>query len=161
MGSPQLKSLLTTLAAAEIELVLVGGLAAVAQGAPITTFDVDIVHHRTPENVARLIAVLTTIDARYRGRPAGEILRPTAAILAGPGHSLLMTAMGPLDVLGAIEGGRDYMSLLPDTVVSRFGAHEVRILALPVLVELKRHSTRPKDQHMLAVLQETLRQQRG
>ena len=37
-------TLLTSLAASGVEFILVGGLAAVAQGAPITTFDVDVVH---------------------------------------------------------------------------------------------------------------------
>ena len=50
-------------------LVLVGGLAAVVQGAPIATLDVDIVHRRTPENVDRLIAFLASTGARYRNRP--------------------------------------------------------------------------------------------
>jgi hypothetical protein len=38
-------------------------------------------------------------------------------LLRGTGHSLLMTTLGPLDVLGAIEGGRDYDGLL-DVCVS-------------------------------------------
>ncbi|MEZ4293931.1 MAG: hypothetical protein R3B70_03060 [Polyangiaceae bacterium] len=39
---------------AGVELVVVGGTAAVLQGAPVVTFDLDIVHRRTPENVSRL-----------------------------------------------------------------------------------------------------------
>jgi hypothetical protein len=39
-----LTTLLERLLAADIEFVLVGGLAAVVQGAPVTTFDIDIVH---------------------------------------------------------------------------------------------------------------------
>ena len=56
-GTPDLTTLLGGLVAARVELVLVGGLAAVAQGAPLTTHDVDIVHRRTPENVDRLMGV--------------------------------------------------------------------------------------------------------
>jgi len=46
---PDLSRLLIELVDAEVELVLVGGLAAVTHGAPVTTFDVEIVHRRTPE----------------------------------------------------------------------------------------------------------------
>ena len=46
-----LSTLLDWLATSSVEFVLVGGLAAVVQGAPITTFDVDIVHRRTEANV--------------------------------------------------------------------------------------------------------------
>ena len=68
MAGADLTSLLEKLAASDVEFVLVGGLAAVAQGAPIATFDVDIVHKRTPENVDRLFAFLAGIGAHYRGR---------------------------------------------------------------------------------------------
>ena len=82
MASPSLESLLATLATSDVEFIVVGMLAAVAQGAPVTTHDLDIVHRRTPENVARLIDLLVNkLDARYRGRP--DVLRPTAEILAG------------------------------------------------------------------------------
>ena len=37
-----------------LEFVLVGGLAAVLNGAPVDTFDVDIVHSRDEENLAKL-----------------------------------------------------------------------------------------------------------
>jgi hypothetical protein len=33
-----------------VDFILVGGLAAVIQGAPVTTMDVDIVHSQSPEN---------------------------------------------------------------------------------------------------------------
>lgn len=79
MASPSLESLLATLASSDVELIVVGLLAAVAQGAPVTTHDLDIVHRRTPENVARLVDVLVNkLDARYRGRQ--DVLRPTAEI---------------------------------------------------------------------------------
>jgi hypothetical protein len=49
-----------------VELVLVGGLAAVLNGAPVDTFDVDVVHSRDPANVARLLPVLAALDALFR-----------------------------------------------------------------------------------------------
>src|SRR5438552_2374676 len=106
MDSPpsELTTLLHDLAAASIDFVVVGALAAVAQGAPITTHDLDIVHERSPANVDRLLAFLGSVGARYRERPG----LPTREALLGPDHQLLLTDKGPLDVLGAIEGGRDF-----------------------------------------------------
>jgi hypothetical protein len=149
-----------TLASSDVEFVVVGLLAAVAQGAPVTTHDLDIVHRRTPDNIAKLFDVLVNVlDARYRGRP--EVVRPTIEILSGVGHSLLQTKLGPLDVLGAIEGGRDYEALLPASRQLDISGHPVRVLDLSMLVELKRGSTRRKDQLVLPVLEETLRQRGG
>jgi hypothetical protein len=157
MPSPSLESLLETLATSDVDFIVVGMLAAVAQGAPVTTHDLDIVHRRTPDNITRLVDVLVNkLDARYRGRP--DVLRPTAEILAGLGHSLLKTSLGPLDVLGAIEGGRDYDALLPSSRRIEISGHPVYVLELATLIELKRGSTRLKDQLVLPILEETLRQ---
>ena len=49
-----------------VEFVVVGGVAAVLNGAPINALDLDILHHRTPENVGRLLAALTELDATFR-----------------------------------------------------------------------------------------------
>jgi hypothetical protein len=158
MASPsgELTTLLARLAAARVDFVLVGGLAAVAQGAPITTHDVDIVHQRTPDNVERLLAFLTSINARYRGRQ--DVLRPTSTTLLGVGHSLLMTDLGPLDVLGAIEEGRAFENLVPHSIEIDVAEQRVRVLGLSMLAEIKRRSTHPKDRYTLAILEETLRQ---
>lgn len=159
MASPSLETLLETLATSDVEFIVVGLLAAVAQGAPVTTHDLDIVHRRTPKNVPKLVDVLVNkLDARYRGRT--DVWRPTAEILAGVGHSL-KTSLEPLDVLGAIEGGRDYDTLLPSSQRIEISGHAVHVLGLRTLIELKRESTRVKDQLVLPILEETLRQSRA
>jgi hypothetical protein len=161
MASPpqSLTTLLARLAASGADFVLVGGLAAVAQGAPLTTLDVDVVHRRAADNVDRLLTFLDAVDARYRGRPAGQVLRPTRDALLGDGHHLLVTSLGPLDVLGAIEGGRGYEGLLPESVTVAVEGQRVRVVRLETLAELKRGATGAKEQLVLAILEDTLRRQ--
>jgi hypothetical protein len=154
-----LTTLLESLLAADVEVVLVGGLAAVVQGAPLTTFDVDVVHRRTEANVDRLLAFLTSIGARYRNRP-GPPLPPNRSALLGPGHSLFMTDLGPLDALGAIEGGADYDQLLPESLPVPLGGRTVHVLSLAKIVALKRASSDPKDKLRLPILEAVL-QRRG
>ncbi len=158
---PALATLLARLAASGTEFLLVGGLAAVAQGAPLMTFDVDVVHRRTPDNVERLLAFLAEVDARYRGRPAGQIIRPTREVLLGSGHHLLTTSLGPLDLLGAIEHGRDFDSLLPEIITLEIEHQPVRVVRLQTLAELKRGSTAPKDRLVLATLEDVIRRSGG
>jgi len=98
--------LLVALSDAHVEFVLVGAMAGIIRGAPFTTLDVDIVHRRSPENIARLHQFLQSVDARYRGRP--QPLLPALEHLDTAGHVLLRTKLGPLDILGAIENGADY-----------------------------------------------------
>jgi hypothetical protein len=149
MASPpsELTNLLTGLAAAGVDFVLVGALAAVAQGAPLTTHDVDIVRCRTPENVERLLRFLGSVHARYRGRPAGHALPPSRDALLTKGRSLFATDLGPLDVLGAIEGGRGSDDLIGASLEIEAGGQRIRVLGLSTLVELKRGSTHPKDRN--------------
>ena len=161
-SQPQgLTTLLARLAASGTDFLLVGGLAAVAQGAPLTTMDVDVVHRRDADNVDRLMVFLSSVDARYRGRPAGQVLRPTPESLLGDGHHLLVTSLGPLDVLGAIEGGRDYPSLLPDSVAVEVEGQAVRVVRLETLADLKRGATGTKERMVLAILEETLSRRAG
>ena len=154
---PDLTTLLARLADSGVEFVLVGALAAVAQGAPLTTQDVDIVHRRTGENVERLLTLLGSIGARYRGHPADPPLRPMRETLLGPGHQLLMTDLGMLDLLGVVEGERGYDDLATAAATILVGGAPVHVLRLSALADLKRGSTAPKDRLTLAILEETLR----
>ena len=152
-----LSNLLAELAAGHVRFVVVGGLAAVAQGAPITTFDLDIVHERSDDNVDRVLELLARLHARYRGRPGSPPLAPTREILLGPGHSLLMTDLGPLDLLGAIEEGLDYQALVARSTSVDLAGRTILVLDLAEIVRLKRASTHAKDLLVLPILEETLR----
>jgi len=155
--SANLGELLERLLEAGVDFILVGGLAAVIQGAPVTTMDVDIVHSQSPENIARLLAFLKSVDAVQR-RMDDNLVEPKERDLSGKGHVLLTTRIGPLDILAVIEGGRTYEDLLEHTVEIDFRGHALRVLDLKTLIELKKTSTDPKDKQRLPVLKETLRQ---
>jgi predicted nucleotidyltransferase len=152
-----LSALLKGLNEAGVEFVLVGGVAAVAQGAPVTTFDLDIVHRQTDENIEKLMKLLKSIDAYHR-RPDDKVIEPDEKDLKGKGHLLLTTCFGPLDVLAIIEEGRGFEELLTDSVEIEFQGFKVYVLSLETIVALKRKSKDPKDQYRLQILEETLRQ---
>ena len=139
----------------EVEFIVVGMTAGILQGAPVTTLDLDVVHRRTPDNVARLLRVLASIDAVYRHDP--RKLRPQASHLLGPGHQLLTTTHGDLDCRGAIGEGIGYEELLAQTVnMTLSGGAALRVLSLPALIEAKERAGRPKDLAALPVLRATL-----
>ncbi len=152
-----LTGLLERLCSSKVEFILVGGLAAVAQGAPVTTFDIDIVHARDESNLKALLEFLESVNARHRGRPGGRVLKPVLADLASGGHCLLMTDLGPLDVLGRIEQGLGYTDLLEDHIEIQFRGHGLKVLKLESMIRMKRSSGRQKDIQKLPVLEETLR----
>ncbi len=152
-----LSAIIEGLLKAEIQFILVGGLAAVVQGAPVTTLDVDIVHNRSSENISKLSKFLESVGAIYR-RLDSKLIEPKEEDFSGMGHSLFSTRLGPLDVLAFIEGGKTYEDLLKHTVAVEFRGRTMRVLDIEMLVELKRSSKDPKDKQRLIVLEETLRQ---
>lgn len=156
-ASASLSEVLEGLLEAGVDFILVGGLAAVIQGAPVTTMDVDVVHSQSPENIARLLSFLKSVDAVHR-RLDERLIEPKERDLSGKGHVLLTTRIGPLDILAVIEGGRSYEELLEHTVEIDFRGYSLRVLDLKTLIELKETSTDPKDKQRLPVLKETLRQ---
>jgi hypothetical protein len=135
---------------------VVGGVCAVLHGAPIATFDLDIVHARGSDNVNRLLSALAELQARYRGQ-AGRHLTPDASHLSSPGHQLLLTNAGPLDLLGAVGQGIGYSELLSHTTTLHLSTDlEVRVLSLGKLIELKEAIGRDKDTAVLSILKRTL-----
>ncbi|MBI9087166.1 MAG: hypothetical protein JEZ11_26465 [Desulfobacterales bacterium] len=151
-----LSALIKGLNEAGVAFVVVGGIAAVAQGAPVTTFDLDIVHRQTEDNVEKLMGFLKSIDA-YARRPDDIILKPVMEDLKEKSHVLLSTNLGPLDVLAFIEKGLGFDELIDDCIQIEFHGHTVYALNLEKMVELKRESSAPKDRHRLEILEETLR----
>jgi len=155
--SASLSEILEGLLEAGVDFILVGGLAAVIQGAPVTTMDVDIVHSQSPENISKLLAFLKSIGAVHR-RLDDELIEPKEGDLSAKGHALFTTQLGPLDVLAVIEEGRGYDDLLDHTVEIDFRGHTLRVLDLKMMIHLKRASTDPKDMQRLPLLRETLGQ---
>jgi len=144
---------LRALVEAEVEFVLVGGLAAVLNGAPVHTFDIDIVHSRAQANLERLLAVLDVLEAILPERR----LTPTLSHLSGPGHLNLLTRFGPLDVLGSIGRGLVYEDLLEDTALLDIGEGiAIRALTLKKLIALKEELGGEKDRAMIPILRRTL-----
>ena len=155
MPRARFAEILRLLAAEEVEFLVVGMTAGVLHGAPVTTIDLDVVHRRTPENAARLLRVLSGLDAVYRHDP--RRIRPAESHLLSPGHQILTTSLGDLDCLGTIDQGRGYEELIEQTVEMQLsGGLAVRVLSLPALIEAKERSGRPKDLAALPVLRATL-----
>src|SRR5208283_3676304 len=128
---PDFLAILRTLVEHQVDFIVVGGVCAVLHGAPVSTFDLDVVHSRAAENLERLLKALQVLDACYRGQGDRRIT-PALSHLASPGHQLLMTNAGPLDLLGTISNDRDYETLLPHTVEIEVGEDlRVRLVDLP------------------------------
>ena len=125
-------------------------MAAVLQGAPVTTFDIDALVKVDPENLDRLAKVLAALDARYREH--GD-LRPTRNDLAADS--------GPFDVLGVIGGGKRYDDVVGSARQMSVGDLSIKVLSLAALIEDKKAIGRDKDLAVVKLLEAVLARQRS
>jgi hypothetical protein len=141
---------------AGVEFILVGGAAAVMMGTPIVTFDIDIVHQRSTENVDRLHAFLLSQGAYHRLDLANRRLPPARDVLLGHGHLNLALGDAKLDVLCELDAGAGYDELLEASELQAFHGKMLRVLGLRRLIQAKTAAGRLKDQMALPILLATL-----
>jgi predicted nucleotidyltransferase len=151
--------ILQTLKRHKVDFIIVGGVCAVLHGAPVSTFDLDIVHSRSEDNLTRLKEALEDLDAYYRTRRDKRLI-PDITHLASPGHQLLMTRFGPLDLLGAIGDGKSYEDLIEQTSKESLENMSVYLLNLETLINIKEKIGREKDNAVLPVLRSTLEEKK-
>lgn len=139
-----------------VDFVVVGAAAAVLDGAPITTFDLDVVFETSAENRARLLAALQEIDAVYLD-PLDRRIPPTDERLRAHRLNLFVTRLGRFDALTAIAPEQTWSELLPRSHSIEIGSLAVRVLDLEAVIESKEAVGRDKDRAALPLLRETLR----
>jgi hypothetical protein len=143
-----------------VDFIIVDSLAAALHGAPIGTFDIDVVHSRDPANIALLLPVLEALDAVFRMQPERR-LKPNASHLASTGHLNLITRYGPLDLLGTIGRDLGYQDLVPHSVeLDMSEGLRIRVLDLETLIAIKEELGGEKDRAVLPILRRTLDEKR-
>jgi hypothetical protein len=105
-------ALLTALSTHQVSFIVVGGEAAIAHGSGRLTQDLDVVYDRARDNLERLVAALSAHNPYLRGVPTGLPFRWDLATLQRGLNFTLITALGDIDLLGAIPGGGTYNDLL-------------------------------------------------
>jgi hypothetical protein len=145
--------LLLILTSAQVEFIVIGGIAVGVHGYVRATKDLDIVPDPAPENLARLACVLREIGAQPVGIgdfSAEEFpFDPTDPGQLGEGANFrLETSHGPLDIMqwvAGIETDFAYSELAPKAVAVRFRDTQIRVCALDHLLAMKRAAGRPQD----------------
>lgn len=141
-----------------VRYVVVGAIAAIAQGYPLNTGDLDLTPARDPANLERLASALRELDARLRtpGDPRGVAFPIDARNLGDVDSWTLTTRHGDLDVLFVPAGTRGYDDLHRNSVSIELAGGESRVAALLDVIRMKEAAGRPKDLAQLPALQQTL-----
>jgi hypothetical protein len=145
-----------------VEFVAIGGFAAILQGSPFPTDDVDITPKADHENLARLSAALKELGARVRAQGTDEDGLPLdhdADSLGAARVWNLTTPYGHFDITFDPTGTQGYDDLRRDAIEVDLHGTTVKIASLADIIRSKNAANRPKDQRMLPVLREVLAEQ--
>ncbi|HEX7256049.1 MAG TPA: hypothetical protein VF236_09000 [Gaiellaceae bacterium] len=150
--------LISTLVDHDVEFIVVGAIAAIAQGGPLMTEDVDITPSRDPVNLERLAAALTKLDARLRipRDPSGIEFPIEPRFLGSVDSWTLKTPSGDIDLLFAPSGTAGYEDLRRGALSVALWGQEVLVASLPDLIRMKEAAGRPKDLAQIPALRQTL-----
>ena len=140
-----------------VRFVVIGGVAAIAQGSPLPTEDLDVTPDRAPDNRKSLVAAREDIGAQLRTESGGVALPIEPKWLAGAEMWALTTRAGDLDLVFEPPGTRGYDDLRRSAVELDLGSGApVLVAALPDVIRSKEASNREKDRMQLPALRRTL-----
>jgi hypothetical protein len=128
-----------------VEYVLVGGVAAVVHGSQLVTRDVDICAPLDAPNLAKIVASLSDLQAKFRMTQDRRPLPMESEKLVGFKNLYLETNLGQLDVLSEIAGVGDYAAVSLHSIRLDLGGVICRILDLDTLILSKQALGRPRD----------------
>jgi hypothetical protein len=158
--STEFRALIEALGRAQVDFVLIGGVAVVAHGHLRATLDLDICYARTAENLERLAAALAPFHPTLRGAPGDLPFRLDARTLRSGLNFTLSTDVGDVDLFGEVTGVGSYAEVARGAVDLELYAHSVRVASLEVLERAKRAGGRAKDLLDLEAIREIRQRQR-
>jgi hypothetical protein len=150
----------------QVDLIVVGGIAARLRGAPLLTQDVDITPSDEDHNLSRLVTALQVLDARLRTatEPGGVPFPFDPALLETAAMWPLTTRFGDLDLVMAPAGTDGYRDLARDAdelLVAVAPDLTVNVASLADVIRSKEAAGREKDRAALPLLRRTLEESQG
>jgi len=139
-----------------VKYVLVGGMAAVAQGSSYLTADVDLCYARDEDNLERLTQALAPFHPRLRGAPSDLPFKLDAPTLRSGLNFTLSTDVGDLDLFGEIAGLGDYDRVIEFSEVLDIYDVSCHVLTIEGLILSKKKAGRSKDLRLLPELEALL-----
>jgi len=157
----KLKQLLQRMAQAEVEMVLVGGYAAIFHGSSLMTEDVDVALNMKPENLERLFHALDGLHLRHRAGMNKRLFSEKDTKDPNWKNLYLMTDLGQLDCLGEVKGVGDFEQARSKSDWVILEGLKIKVLNIDALIKAKKAIGRPKDMHAVRELEaiQKLRQQ--
>jgi hypothetical protein len=146
-----------------VRYVVIGAVAAIAQGYPLTTHDLDVTPARDPENLERLTEALRDLGVRLRVSLGDAVEFPLDVSFLGESVSWTLETRDGLwfDVMFEPAGTAGYADLVQDAVTLDVGEGlVVAVASLRDIIRMKHAAGRPKDLAQIPALEATLEERR-
>jgi hypothetical protein len=156
--------LLERLADAQVDFVVIGGVAGGAHGSSYPTYDLDIVYARDRPNIEKLVELLRDLGATLRGAPSGVPFQVDAKTIENGSHFTFSTEHGSFDLLSDPAGAPPYATLEAAAIKGEVRGKAVLFASLDHLIAMKEAAGRTKDKLMATeyrVLSDELRAPKG
>jgi predicted nucleotidyltransferase len=146
LSEPAFDELLRRLAEADVEFVVVGGLAVNAWGVVRGTKDVDVVVAPNPTNLKRVAEVAVAAGGHVQRGEALLGSPPSIAALLATGEQVAIeTELGRLDVVQGLDGVPSYEELRARATEADVLGVAVAVCSVEDLREMKRAAGRTRD----------------
>ena len=140
-----LTDIIIRLLQADVDFVLVGGLAAVTHGSSMATQDIDICCDFSASNLLCLQSALEGLNPVHRMAAKRLPLQLTEDNCSDLKNLYLDTDIGQLDCLGEILGIGNFQTVRQHSEIIKVDGHSCRILRIEALINAKKAMGRPKD----------------
>jgi predicted nucleotidyltransferase len=148
--------MLRGLVTADVEFVVIGGVAAVAHGSSYQTNDLDICYRDSSANIRRLSVLLRTWNAYPREWETGRPFDVDPRTIKTTPTLNLRTTEGFLDLLAGVAGLDGYETAVKHSEEVEALGVRFRVLTLPALIRAKETLGRPKDLSQVPALRALL-----
>lgn len=145
MSLPDLTALLRALAEADLEFVVVGGVAVAAHGFVRATEDVDLVPNPAPRNLDELVNTLLRLESRLTQRPDQPLGQAERQALHQGRNLSVTTRLGDLDILVRMPGVPSFDVLSRDAAVVALAGTSLSVCSREHLIAMKRARSSAAD----------------
>jgi hypothetical protein len=138
----------------QVEFVVIGGLAMMAQGSAYFTKDLDVCYAHSPRNLALMAKTIGSLHPYLRGVPPGLPFHWDVPTIQAGLNFTLTTDLGAIDLLGEVAGLGDYDKVLAQSEPKVIFGMTIRVLSVDGLIAAKKAAGRTKDRLHLLELEE-------
>ena len=138
--------------AAEIDFVIVGGVAIRSHGGNYVTDDIDMCYSRARGNLKKIAEVLAPLKPRLRGLDRNLPFVFDWTTLQQGTNFTFETEMGDVDLLGEVKGVGDYVAAEKVSDVVDLDGFPAKVLSISALIAAKEAANREKDKAGLMIL---------